>query len=92
MESDEIRDRYAQQKDKMSRVLASLQILVDSKESNNFLEMAQNYFNDAAYFESANNFVLAFEAIIISWSYVDAGIKAGFFTVPDELKNYFTTE
>ncbi len=92
METDDLRERYLKQKDKMSRVISELQVLSNSNESNDFLSMANNYFNDAAYFESANNFILAFEAIVISWAYVDAGIKAGFFTVPEELKNYFTTE
>ena len=92
MENDDLRERYMKQKEKMSKVLSELQVLNDSKESNDFLDMANNYFNDAVYFESANNFMLAFEAMVISWAYVDAGIKAGFFTVPEGSKNYFTTE
>ncbi len=56
-----------------------------------FLSMSKDYFNDSGYFLNKGDMVRSFEAIVISWAYIDAGIKADFFAVPDELKDYFTS-
>ena len=37
------------------------------------------------------DYIRAFEAIVISWAYIDAGIKVGLFEVPIDLREYFTS-
>lgn len=64
----------------------------DNKISLEFFDMASNYFNDSKFFIEKKDYVRAFEAVVISWSYVDAGIKAAFFEVPADLRQYFTFE
>jgi hypothetical protein len=53
--------------------------------------MASNYFKDSKFFLDKQDYIRAFEAVVISWSYIDAGIKADFFEVPKNLKKYFTS-
>jgi hypothetical protein len=75
----------------MGKVLASLELKNDSKGARDFLAMAKNYYKDSVYFSSEkNDEIRAFEAVVISWAYIDAGIKMGFFSVDDSLKPYFT--
>jgi len=52
--------------------------------------MAVNYYKDGIYFFSKKDFIRAFEAFIISWSYVDAGLKMKFFKVPSAKEKWFT--
>jgi len=56
-----------------------------------FSDFASNYFNDGLYFFKKKMFIESFEAFIISWSYIDCGLKLKFFAVPKEQKEWFTT-
>lgn len=62
----------------------------DSENAKEFYEFALNYYKDGIHFYKNEDYVNAFEAFIISWAYLDAGIKLGFFSVPDEQKKWFT--
>lgn len=55
-----------------------------------FYDFAERYFNDGKWFFEKERFLEAFEAAIIAWAYIDAGLKLGFFSVPKELKENFT--
>lgn len=91
MADKELAERFLREKERMDEALGKLSVLEDNDTAKRFLEMARNYHKDSAYFHSKNDDVRAFEAIVISWAYVDAGINAGLFTVPDSLKSYFTS-
>ncbi len=56
------------------------------------LELAKIYFQDSKHFMEKGDFIRAFEAVVISWAYVDAGLHMGVFNVPDRLKDLFTIE
>ncbi|MCL4399567.1 DUF357 domain-containing protein [Candidatus Parvarchaeota archaeon] len=86
---DDISRRYTQERETMQRVFASLSVK-KTKYSGEFFEMAHNYYNDSYYFFKKGDVTRAFEAIVISWSYIDAGLKLGMFSLPQELHTFFT--
>ena len=88
---NELTKRFVLEKSKMDKVFASLRIIRETKEERQFLDMAKNYYNDSDYFHGKGDSIRAFEAIVISWSYVDAGIKMGFFAMPEDFRLYFTS-
>ena len=51
------------------------------KEAEDFLDLAQRYFDDAKYFEKKNDLVNAYGAIVYSHAFLDAGARLGFFDV-----------
>lgn len=63
--------------------------LIVNKQSE-VLEMAKRYFSDAKYFASKEKWLEAFEAVVISWAYIDALLHLGYVDVPKELQNLFT--
>ena len=58
--------------------------------SKEFHDFAKNYFDDSKWFFEKGKYIEAFEAAVIAWAYIDAGLKLGFFSVPKELKANFT--
>ena len=91
MENDELLERLSAERKKMLEVFASLSIKKHGVITDEFLNMAKNYSSDSDYFFEKKDYIRSFEAVVISWAYIDAGIKAGFFTVSDALKGYFTS-
>lgn len=87
----DLESRFRLENARMKETFSKLSRNVNDKVSDEFMAMAKNYFEDATYFSEKEDTVRAFEAIVISWAYIDAGIKVGFFSVPDELKEYFTS-
>ncbi len=87
---DEIQKRFLDEKKLMDRVFGGLVKKSNEKEAAGFFDMAFNYYKDSSFFSEKKDFVRAYEAIVISWSYVDAGLKMGFFDVPEALLGYFT--
>ncbi|TAL47351.1 DUF357 domain-containing protein [archaeon] len=63
--------------------------LADPK-GKDILKLIEAYFADAQHFYKQGKYVQAFEAAIMCWTYADAGLHLGIFTIPDELKNIFT--
>ncbi len=59
-------------------------------QSKEFYDFAKTYFEDGRYFFKKEKFIEAFEAAVIAWAYLDAGLKLGFFTVPKEARRFFT--
>ena len=78
------------EKKRMEEVMKFLEQKKTSKEAKDFYAMAVNYYKDGIYFFDKKDFLRAFEAFIISWSYVDAGLKMKFFAVPKEQEKWFT--
>lgn len=65
-----------------SRALKKVKI-VDKhrKEAEDFLDLAQRYFDDAKYFEKKGDIVNAFGAVVYAHAFLDAGARLGFFDV-----------
>ena len=51
------------------------------KEAEDFLDLAQRYFDDAKYFEKKGDLVNAYGAIVYSHAFLDAGARLRFFDV-----------
>ncbi len=54
------------------------------------LRICESYHEDAHGFLKAQKFLQAFEAAVICWAYIDAGIHLGVFQVPKEFSRLFT--
>ena len=60
------------------------------KRGKTYFDFAKTYFEDGKYFYEKKKYLEAFEAAIIAWSYIDFGLKLGYFSVPKEQKKWFT--
>ncbi len=89
---DNIEERFLGEKKLMDNVFASLIKKSEDKQAVEFFDMSFNYYKDAQFFYEKGDFVRAYEGIVISWSYIDAGLKVGFFGLPNDLLPYFTLE
>jgi len=86
----EITKAAEKEKERMEEIMQFLELKKEGKEAKEFYTMAVNYYKDGCYFFGKKDFLRAFEAFIISWSYIDAGLKMKFFAVPSEQKKWFT--
>jgi len=73
---------------KMQPIVDSLKL--ENKEAKELFQMTRSYFNDAKYFFEKGKFLQAFEAAVISWAYIDAGLHLGVFTVDSNFSKMFT--
>ncbi|EFD93089.1 MAG: Protein of unknown function DUF357 [Candidatus Parvarchaeum acidophilus ARMAN-5] len=87
---NEVKERAEKEIGMMKKVFNSISLIQENDLADEFFNMAFNYFKDSEFFFEKTDYIRAFEAVVISWSYVDAGLKAGFFSVSDDLKEYFT--
>jgi hypothetical protein len=78
------------EKERMRQVIDSLKIKCKNEKAKQFCDMVKNYFFDGCFFLEKGKELEAFEAFIISWAYVDAGLKLKFFEVPASQKKWFT--
>lgn len=60
------------------------------KDGKEYFAFAKTYFEDSKYFFGKKKYLEAFEAAVIAWSYIDFGLKLGWFKVPQEQKKWFT--
>ena len=89
---DDLKERTEREISMMEKVFRALSVKDDeNKLSSEFFDMSSNYFNDSKFFMEKKDYIRAFEAIVISWAYIDAGIKVGLFEVPIDLREYFTS-
>lgn len=86
----EIKQAAEKEMKRMNEVFHSLKIKKNSKQSGHFLDFAKNYFKDGIYFYEKGEYTESFEAFIISWAYLDCGLKLNFFEVPKNQKEWFT--
>ena len=75
---------------RMKLVFDKLEVHHHDEKASKFHDFAKRYFNDGEWFFEKGKYIEAFEAAVIAWAYVDAGMKLGFFSVPKELKVNFT--
>ena len=59
-------------------------------EGKELLRVCESYHEDAHGFFKDKKFLQAFEAAVICWAYIDAGIHFGVFHVPAEFSRQFT--
>jgi hypothetical protein len=85
-----VKKEAEKEKERMCKVIDKLEVKSKDKKASEFYEMAKNYFFDGCHFLEKGMDVEAFEAFIISWAYVDAGLKLDFFIVPKTQKEWFT--
>lgn len=76
--------------DKVEIILKELK-LVDTK-GKDILSLINAYFEDAKYFYGKSQFIQAFEAAVMCWTYVDAGLHLKVFEITDNLKKFFTID
>jgi hypothetical protein len=74
--------------DKMESILK--EVKVKDVRALEVYNLALSYFTDAKHFFDKNDFVRAFEAIVICWAYLDACLHFGFLEISEEFKKYFT--
>ncbi len=53
------------------------------KRADDFLDMAERYYNDAIHFKKKGDYVLAYGALNYAHGWLDAGARAGFYKVKD---------
>ena len=58
----------------------------DAENAGKLLSMANDYFNDACYFEKQGKFVLAIAAFSYAHAWIDAGVKIGLFDGKNDSK------
>jgi len=75
---------------RMAKVFEKLEVVSKDRNASEFYDFAKRYFDDAKWFFEKGKYLEAFEAAVIAWAYIDAGLKLGFFSVPKELKVNFT--
>ncbi len=71
---------------RMEKVFTGLKVINE----NPVLDMARRYFEDAKFFASKEKWLEAFEAVVISWAYIDALLHLGYVEIPEELSSLFT--
>ena len=81
-----IKDNAKKEIDRMQPVFDKIRVRAGEE----YYKFAETYFKDSTYFFEKKKYVEAFEAAIIAWSYIDFGIKLGWFEVPKDLKKNFT--
>lgn len=81
-----IKDYAKKEMERMKKIFKNLKI----KGGKEFYLFAKNYFEDGKYFFKKKKYIEAFEAFVISWAYIDFGLKLNFFEIPPSLKKYFT--
>jgi len=75
---------------RMEDVIEKVEAL--SEEGKEVLQLAKAYMKDANYFYEKKKFLEAFEAAVIAWAYVDAGLHLKVFKVPESMKKIFTVD
>lgn len=85
----EIKTAAEREMNRMEEVFVSLR-KKDIKKAKEFYDFALNYHKDGLYFYNKKMYVEAFEAQVISWAYIDTGLKLGYFSAPKEQKEWFT--
>lgn len=52
--------------------------------------LSLSYLTDAKHFFKKQDFIRAFEAVVIAWAYIDAGLHFEVFKIPEKHKKLFT--
>ncbi len=85
--TDRLREITEKEIEKMKKVREKLKVVKDDR---GLLKLIDSYLQDSSFFLKKSKLIEAFEAIVIVWSYTDAGLRFGIFELPQEFKKYFT--
>jgi hypothetical protein len=84
----ELKNEAKKEIDRVEFIMKNLKLV--KPEGNEILKLINSYFEDAKHFYEKERFLQAFEAAVICWAYVDAGLHLNVFEVPENLKKIFT--
>ncbi|VVB75184.1 Uncharacterised protein [Candidatus Tiddalikarchaeum anstoanum] len=88
---DELTEQIVKHTATMEKVFANIRTELKEKEFKDLFDLAFAYFSDSKHFFEKKKLVQAFEALMISWAYIDAGLRLDVFELLDnDLKDYFT--
>lgn len=79
-------------KKEISRLKKVFKNIKKEKKDFGLFDMAERYFLDSQYFLNKRKYVESFEAAVISWAYIDSGLRLKIFKIPKKYKNLFTIE
>lgn len=71
---------------------AHKQVTTKDPQGEDLLLMSRSYLIDAEDFYQKEQIMIAFEAIMISWTYFDSALRLGLITIPKDLRAGFTVE
>ena len=91
MVEDRIKKEAEKEMNRMTKIFDSVKVSGKGM-SLDFYRFAKNYFEDGKHFFDKGDYIEAFEAFIIAWAYIDAGLKLKYFEVNTDLKTDFTSE
>ena len=74
--------------DKIAGVVKSLELIDHT--GRELFELIESYFIDSKHFYENRQYLQAFEAAVICWAYIDAGLHLKVFEVPKEFSKLFT--
>lgn len=72
--------------------LAHKNVRVQDPKAEDLLLMSRSYMIDAEEFYKKEQIMIAFEAIMIAWTYLDSILRLGLASIPKELRDGFTIE
>ena len=84
----ELKEIAKKEIEKIEKVLENCKVV-----NPDFLEifnLATSYFQDAKYFFEKKDYVRAFEAVVITWAYLDCGLHLKMIEIDERYKAYFT--
>ncbi len=77
--------------ERSGRALAAVRLAGKDARAEKVLLLARSYLSDGGHFLSKGKFIEAFEAAVICWGYLDAGLHLGALKLSDEsAKEIFT--
>ncbi|MEM5802046.1 MAG: DUF357 domain-containing protein [Candidatus Aenigmatarchaeota archaeon] len=90
VEKDSLKEISKKEIRKMKQIFKKIQL--SKKKGKELFNLAKSYFEDSKYFFEKEDFIRAFEAVVISWAYIDAGLHLKIFKIPESEKKFFTVE
>ena len=84
-----IKEAAEKEMKRMKEVFSDIKVM-NKPRAQEFHDFAKNYFDDGIHFFNKEQYVESFEAFIISWAYIDIGLKLDMFKT--NLKDFFTVE
>jgi len=83
----DIKSEAEKEMKRMTEIFAEIKVL-DKPHAQEFYDFAADYFKDGKHFYDFEKYIQSFEAFIISWAYLDIGLKLKMFET--KLIKYFT--
>ena len=90
MPEEKLREAAEKEVSRINEIMSGLKVVKESKETGEFLILIQAYHKDSNHFLEKGKNLEAFEAAIIVWAYVDAGLRLGIFSVEEKHRKLFT--